>query len=225
MTHSGNDRFFAALLRNDVHPLTAKHPKACISYSALDSARVHSLAGSKKGSDAPQASYSKASLASARSHVSLLSTASTRRRPRFVPGVQAADALKKQSAQADAEVNQTSRQAALDHIRRLKEELRRAKEKELAEFKARYELERKWSQKVADHRRKKDGDVVNFRRTMAKEDQNMRRETDIILRFACGSMLVKRRLVQLSSLFACGCGCCASMFITKESRRCLHIML
>lgn len=89
-TLSGNDKFFAALLRNDLHPMTLKHPSAALSRQSTKALMAED--GGRGSSHLTRGESSKHSLMSARSQASQISLASsimsqsTRRKKAFQAG-------------------------------------------------------------------------------------------------------------------------------------------
>ncbi|CAD7944710.1 unnamed protein product [Amoebophrya sp. A120] len=205
MTHSGNDRFFHALLRNDAHPLTLKHTKTALPTNrpstflnggskrtqppargpGSGAAFVDGVPETRTPASGETAQASKHSMLSAQSAAciaSRMSTMSTRGKPRFVPGLQSKELLKMEHKTQDFEYMQRRREEKLQEIQRLKQELQRAKQKEMQELKLRYQQERQWREHVKSLKQQKDSDVRNFRRSMQKEDQEMRRDAELLMR-------------------------------------------
>ncbi len=80
MSTCGNDRFFSAMLRNDFHPLTKKHPNAAFPMN-------RSCAKLLQEFHPPDRLESKDSLKSARSQISLAaSRMQGTRKPKFQAG-------------------------------------------------------------------------------------------------------------------------------------------
>jgi len=128
---------------------------------------------------------SKGTMLSSRSAATLMSrmsTISTRGKPKFVPGVQSREMLKMEFRTQDAAYLQRRRDEKQHELARLRKQLQEAKDRELEDFRKRYENERKWTAAVKSKRAEKDKDVINFRRNMQKEDQEMRREAEALLR-------------------------------------------
>eukprot|EP00392_Amoebophrya_sp_AT5.2_P004283 g4291.t1 len=146
---------------------------------ALNYANVSALAEEKRAVE------SKGTMLSSRSAATLMSrmsTISTRGKPKFVPGVQSREMLKMEFRTQDAAYLQRRRDEKQHELARLRKQLQEAKDRELEDFRKRYENERKWTAAVKSKRAEKDKDVINFRRNMQKEDQEMRREAEALLR-------------------------------------------